>query len=189
MRCKNPFSAGKYKALKGLLICFGPLPGAGIQLPELCHSRNMGIQAAVYIDDLSGYIAALIRRKIHAHVAYVFRASVTVDHDIAQEDILQGLGDMGIVFRCDDQPRTDAVAPDILLSILEGGGLRQHIHTGLGTGIGCGAQVSSAGSHGADIDDGAACFIFLHIGQYVFCGAEGAPQIALENMIPHLQAL
>ena len=48
----------------------------------------MGVQSAVNIDDLTGHIAALVRCEIDAHMSDIFGASVTVHHDVAQENVL-----------------------------------------------------------------------------------------------------
>ena len=51
----------------------------------------MGVQAAVHGDDLAADIGALVGAEIDAGVADVFRAAVPVDHDVAQENVLQHL--------------------------------------------------------------------------------------------------
>ena len=115
----------------------------------------------------------------------VLRAAVAVHHDIAQEDVLQNLRDTGLILRRHDQAGTHAVAADIALAILQGHRLGEHVHSGLRAGIGRGAQIAAAGSHGADVDDGAALFILHHVGQSALDDIESPPQVALEDSVPH----
>ena len=51
----------------------------------------MGVQAAVYGDHLAADIGAFIRAEIDTGVADILGTAVPVDHDIAQENILQYL--------------------------------------------------------------------------------------------------
>ena len=78
----------------------------------------MGVQSAVYVDDLSGHIAALIGSKVNAGVTDVLRATITVNHNITCEDVLEHLRHMRLVLRGDDEARTHAVAADVLLAVL-----------------------------------------------------------------------
>ena len=78
----------------------------------------MGVQATVHVDDLSGHIAALIGSKVNTHISDIFRTSVTIHHDIAQENILKYLRYICLVLRGNDQAGTHTVASDILLAVL-----------------------------------------------------------------------
>ena len=93
---------------------FSVLPRAGADGPELSHGGHMGIESAVYRDDLAADIGALIGAEVDTGVADILGAAIAVDHDIAQEDVLQGLGNTGLVVRGDDQARADAVAADVV---------------------------------------------------------------------------
>ena len=157
------------------------LPSPGIQFPELGYGGYMGIQAAVNIDDLARHILALIGGKVNTHMTDILRTAVPVHHDVAGEDILQGLRNVSFVFRSDNKTGSDAVAADVLLAVLQCSILGKHIYAGLSAGIGGGAQIAGAGCHRADIDDGAAIFILLQIGQNTFGSIEGAAQVALKN--------
>ena len=93
---------------------------------------------------------------------------------------------MSLILRCYDQTRTNVVAADVVLAVLGSGRLGQHINAGLCAGICSGADIAGAGSHGTDIDDGAAVLILLHVRKNTLGGVEGTTHIALENVVPHL---
>ena len=79
----------------------------------------MGVQAAVHIDDLARHVFALVRGKIHAHMADILRAAVAGHHDVAGKNVLQGLRHTAFIFRRDDQSGSDTVAADFFLAVLE----------------------------------------------------------------------
>ena len=96
----------------------------------------MGVHAAIHVDDLAGHIGALVAAEVHGRMGNVLGAAVAVDHDGAQEDVLQSLGHLALVLRSHDQARTDAVAADVLLAVLLSGVLGQNVHASLGTRVG-----------------------------------------------------
>ena len=81
----------------------------------------MRIQAAVNIDDLTRYIAALVRSKIYAHMTDIIGAAVAVNHNVAQENILENLRNMCFVFGSYDKSWSYAVAADVLFAVLQSG--------------------------------------------------------------------
>ena len=79
----------------------------------------MGVQPAVHINNLSGYIITFVGSQIYAHVTYIFRASIAVDSNIVQENVFKHLRNARFVFRRDNKSRSDTVAADFFLAVLE----------------------------------------------------------------------
>lgn len=153
--------------------------------PELCHSGGMGVQTAVHGEDLACHVVAFVAAQVHAEMTDVFRSAVSGHTDVVQIDFLQCRRDPRFVLRCHDQPRTHAVAADVVLAVLQRDGFRQHIYTGFGRRIGRALQITAAGSHGPDVDNGPA--VFRHERQCALHRPERAPQVAVKNVIPLLQ--
>ena len=169
-----------------IIVSDSGLPCTGTESSELSNSGNVGIEAAVHGYYLAGEVAALIGSKVKTHVADILRTAVTVYHDVVQEDASQSLRNMSLVLRSYNKTRTNAVAADVLLAVLESGGLGEHVHAGFCTGVSSGTQVAAAGSHGTDVDYGAAVLILLHVGKHSLDCIESTAHIALEDRIPHL---
>ena len=111
------------------------LPGTRGKGAELGYGRHMGVDG----DYLAGEVAALIGAKVNAHGGDVFGSAPAGDLDVVQEDILEHIGDAGLVLWSDDKTRPHAVASDVLLAILKGGVLSELVDAGFGASIGSGA--------------------------------------------------
>ena len=79
----------------------------------------MSVQTAVYRNDLTGEIFAFIGSKVEAHICNIRRSAVTVYHDVVQENVLERLRNVSLVFGCNDKSGTNTVAADIILAVLE----------------------------------------------------------------------
>ena len=115
------------------------LPGAGVELSELTYCGYVGVQPAVHINNLAGYIIAFVGSQIYAHVTYIFRASIAVNGNVVKENILKSLRNTCFILRSNNKAGSYAVAANLLLAILDCGVLSEHIYAGLGTGISGGA--------------------------------------------------
>ena len=64
------------------------LPGTGIQFLELCYGGNVRVQTSVDRYNLSRKVLAFIGSQIDAHIGDIFRAAITIHHNVIQENIL-----------------------------------------------------------------------------------------------------
>ena len=103
------------------------LPGTAAKFTELNDCRYMGIHAAVNREDLTAGEVAFIGTEVNACVADIFGAAIAVYADVAKENIFNCLCNIGIIFGCNDKTRTDAVAANVIFTILECNGFCQHI--------------------------------------------------------------
>ena len=65
----------------------------------------------------------------------IFRTAVSVNGYIIQENVFKHLRYACFILRSNDEARSDAVAAEFLLAILNCGVLSEHIYAGLGTGV------------------------------------------------------
>lgn len=129
------------------------LPGTGIKFLKFTDSGYVGVQSSIYIDNLPGYVVAFIRCQVYAHMTDILRTAVSVNSNIVKENILESLRHTCFILRCNNKARSYAVAANLLLAVLKGRVLGEHVDSCLGTGIGGGTKVSAAGCHGADVND------------------------------------
>ena len=95
------------------------LPGTRIELTELCGSGNVRVKSAVYVDDLTRNISALIGSKVYTHISDILRTTIAINHNVACEDVLNSLRNICLVLGSNDKTRSYAVATDILLAVLK----------------------------------------------------------------------
>ena len=114
------------------------LPGTRIELTELCDSGNVRIKSAVYVDDLTRNISALIGSKVYTHISDILRTTIAINHNVACENIFEHLWNVSVVFRRYNQPGTHTIATDILFTVLQRCILREFIHARFGAGVGGG---------------------------------------------------
>ena len=120
------------------------LPGAGVEFSELTYSGYVGVQPAVHINNLAGYIIAFVGSQIYAHVTYIFRASIAVNGNVVKENILKSLRNTCFILRSNNKTGSYAVAANLLLAILKGRVLSKHVDPCFCTGVSGGTQISAA---------------------------------------------
>ena len=113
-------------------------------------------------------------------------AAVAVDLDVAQEDVLELLGNVGLILRGHDEARAHAVAAYVLLAVLQRDGRREHVHAGLAARVGGRAQVARDRSHGADVHDRAATCLD-HVGKHCLYRIERPAHARGEHRVPILE--
>ena len=79
----------------------------------------MGIQAAIYRNDLPCEIFAFVGCKVYAHGSNIIRRAIAGNLDVIKENILQHVGYLVGVFFGDDKTRTHAIASNAVLAILQ----------------------------------------------------------------------
>ena len=91
-------------------------------------------------------------------------------------DLAQGCG-----LRGGDVAGSDAVALDVVLAVLGGDVLGQHLQTALGSGVGGDSLAAQLAHHGADVDDLAAALL-NHIGNDSLGDNEGGVQVNIDDL-------
>ena len=91
-------------------------------------------------------------------------------------DLTQGRG-----LRGGDVAGSDAVALDVVLAVLGGDVLGQHLQTALGSGVGGNSLAAQLAHHGADVDDLAAALLD-HIGNDSLGDDEGGVQVNVDDL-------
>ena len=91
-------------------------------------------------------------------------------------DLTQGCG-----LRGGDVAGSDAVALDVVLAVLGGDVLGQHLQTALGSGVGGDSLAAQLAHHGADVDDLAAALLD-HIGNDSLGDDEGGVQVNVDDL-------
>ena len=91
-------------------------------------------------------------------------------------DLAQGRG-----LRGGDVAGSDAVALDVVLAVLGGNVLGQHLQTALGSGVGGNRLAAQLAHHGADVDDLAAALLD-HIGNDRLGDNEGSVQVNVDDL-------
>lgn len=118
----------------------------------------MGIHAAIDVDHLSGNIVAFVGSKVHAGVSDVFGAAIAINFNVAQEDIAQRLGNNCFILWRNNKARTNAIAANIFLAVLQCNTGSKHVNSCLSACISGCTKVATAGSHGANVNDRTALF-------------------------------
>lgn len=75
----------------------------------------MGIQAAIYRNDLPCEIFAFVGCKVYAHGSNIIRRAIAGNLDVIKENILQHVGYLVGVFFGDDKTWTHAIASNAVL--------------------------------------------------------------------------
>jgi len=91
-------------------------------------------------------------------------------------DLAQGCG-----LRGGDVAGSDAVALDVVLAVLGGDVLGQHLQAALGSGVGGDSLAAQLAHHGADVDDLAAALLD-HIGNDRLGDDEGGVQVNVDDL-------
>ena len=91
-------------------------------------------------------------------------------------DLAQGRG-----LRGGDVAGSDAVALDVVLAVLGGNVLGQHLQTALGSGVGGDSLAAQLAHHGADVDDLAAALLD-HIGNDSLGNDERCVQVNVDDL-------
>ena len=91
-------------------------------------------------------------------------------------DLAQGRG-----LRGGDVAGSDAVALDVVLAVLGGDVLGQHLQAALGSGVGGDSLATQLAHHGADVDDLAAALLD-HIGDNGLGDDEGGVQVNVDDL-------
>ena len=155
-------------------------------LPRLL--ADVGEDAAVNVEDQAVDKVGCLGSKEHGGSAQVLGLAPALGRGLGNDELVERMTAaigldlaQGRGLRGGDVAGSDAVALDVVLAILGGDVLGQHLQTALGSGVGGDSLTAQLAHHGADVDDLAAALLD-HIGNDRLGNDEGGVQVNVDDL-------
>ena len=149
---------------------------------------DVGEDAAVNVEDQAVDKVGCLGSEEHGGAAQILGLTPTLGRGLGNDELVKRMtGAIGLDLaqrsglRGGDVAGSDAVALDVVLAVLGGNVLGQHLQTALGSGVGGDSLAAQFAHHGADVDDLAAALLD-HIGNDSLGNDEGSVQVNVDDL-------